>query len=164
MASFVTLHGQFNTGLILDDDSYKDVPNVSDQIEIQSGQKFIPRKVNLTRFCPPIRHQGDISSCVGWSAGYGAMTIERAIQNGWTDKEYIAEQANSALFVYNQISNASCEGIRMPDALELIQEKGNCLARDFDFDVNDCSKQAEAELFEQAQAHRLEDYIRLFDS
>src|SRR5690606_1097038 len=102
----------------------------------------IPLKVDLTPYCPEVRHQGDISSCVGWAAGYGAMTIERAIRNGWKDRQEITQNASSALFVYNQLSDEDCGAIRMPDALRFMQMEGNCLARDFDFDVNACDLKA----------------------
>jgi hypothetical protein len=35
--------------------------------------------------------------------GYGALTIERAIQNGWTDRVKITNESWSALFLYYQI-------------------------------------------------------------
>ena len=153
----------FPTGLILDDAEYQATPHASQNIQINSGQKFAPRQIDLTPFCPEVRHQGDIQSCVGWSAGYAAMTIERAIKNGWKNKSMITAQANSALFVYNHISNQECMGIKMTKALQFMQEYGNCMAKDFDNDPNDCSKKPLPTHITEASAFKIEEYIRLFD-
>ena len=164
---FITLEvsGQsaFPMGLILDDEDYLDLPHTSGNIEISSGQKSIPLQVNLSPFCPEVRHQGDISSCVGWATGYAAMTIERAIKNGSKDRIEITRGANSALFVYNQLSDQDCGAIRMPDALRFLQLKGNCLARDFDFDVNNCEKKADEAHLKKASAYKIEEFVRLFE-
>ncbi len=150
-------------GLVLDDDEYDRLPYTSKNIQINTGQKSISRKVDLSAYAPAIRHQGDIASCVGWAAGYGAMTIERAIKNKWRGKTYISQNANSALFIYNQIIEGNCDmGLTMPQALSLMQEKGNCLARDFDTDPNDCLKEVPPSLFDKAAEYRIEDYIPLF--
>lgn len=155
--------GSYPLGLILDDDEYLELPHVSSNIQVNSGQKSIPLAVDLSPYCPEVRHQGDISSCVGWATGYGAMTIERALRNGWTNRFRITESANSALFVYNQLSDDDCGAIRMPEALHFMQSKGNCLARDFDFDVNTCHKKANENLLRKASEYKLEEFIRLFE-
>lgn len=150
-------------GLVLDDEAYAKLPTSATHITLDYGQKFSQSKVDLAPYCPEIRHQGEISSCVGWSAGYGAMTIERAVKNGWTNKQQISENANSALFVYNQINSGNCQrGISLPRALALLQDKGNCLARDFDFNVNDCGKEVTKTHLAKASQHRIEEYLPLF--
>ena len=153
----------FPMGLVLDDEEYEQQAFSSKNIQIDYGQKFVSPSVDLTKYCPEIRHQGNVSSCVAWATGYGAMTIERAIKNNWTDKKLISENANSALFIYNQISHGNCNrGITISKALELIQKKGNCLASEFDFDINDCSKSVTRPLLTKATDCKIEDYLPLF--
>ena len=150
------------SGLVLDEEEYNSLPFTA---PVSLGRKALVSDIDLSPYCPEIRHQGDISSCVGWSVGYGAMTIERAIKNGWSDRRLISQKANSALFVYNQISKGNCSmGISMPKALKLIQEKGNCLAKDFDFDINDCSRAIPLEVENKAIQYRIDDYVPLFRS
>ncbi|NND32295.1 MAG: DUF4384 domain-containing protein, partial [Saprospiraceae bacterium] len=161
--SLIFAQSSYPLGLILDDEEYSELPYTSENIQISSGQKAIPIEVDLTPFCPEVRHQGEISSCVGWSAGYAAMTIERAIRQKWTDKDLITKNANSALFIYNLLSDDDCGAIRMPTALRTMQEKGNCLAREFDFDVNECGKEASPGVLQSASNFRLDEFIRLFD-
>ncbi|MCB0688315.1 MAG: DUF4384 domain-containing protein, partial [Saprospiraceae bacterium] len=67
------------------------------------------------------------------------------------------------LFVYNQLSDDACGAIRMPDALRYMQARGNCLARDFDFDVNTCHKRANENLIRKASEYKIDEFIRLFD-
>lgn len=153
----------YPTGLIMDDEEYEQLSFSSKNIQIDYGQRSISRSIDLAPYCPEVRHQGDLPSCVGWSAGYAAMTIERALRKGWTDPRQISQNANSALFVFNQVSQGNCElGISMPKALALLQEKGNCLAREFDFDVNDCLKEATEAHLQAAEEYRIDDFLPLF--
>ena len=150
-------------GLDMDDEAYEQAPYSSENIQVEDGRRFVPSQLDLSPYCPEIRHQGDIASCVGWSVGYGAMTMERAIKNNWKDRQLISEKAHSALFVYNHISQGNCDkGISLIQALDLLQVKGNCLARDFDFDINDCAKTPPEDLVQTASNYRIADYIRLF--
>ncbi len=149
-------------GLLLDDAEYQDIATESAQISISSGQKSIPAQIDLTPFCPTPQDQGELSSCVGWAAGYAAMTIEQALQNGWTDQEEIDASATSALFVYNQLAVGDCAGVRMPLALDMLKQNGNCLSSEFDFEMTDCATDVPQALIDRAHDHRIEDYIRLF--
>lgn len=153
----------FPTGLVMDDEDYEAQAFTSNNIQFE-GSKALERQVDLSDYCPEIRHQGDISSCVGWSIGYGALTIERAIANNWTDKAKITENANSALFVYNQVQKRDCRrGIVISQALERLLETGDCLAREYDFDPNDCTREITPNLFESARRYQISDYVALFE-
>lgn len=151
-------------GLDMDDAAYEDIPYASENIQIENGQRFSAAKVDLSPYCPEVRHQGEIASCVGWAVGYSAMTIERAIKNNWKDRRKISENANSALFIYNQLRQGECDrGVNIPKTLEMAQKNGNCLAREYDFDINNCSSPISDALMERAAKYRIADYIRLFE-
>lgn len=153
----------YPTGLIEDDSFYNNLP----QQAAFDGAKFdeIPLSINLSSYCPKVGNQGNIHSCVGWAVGYGAMTIERAILNDWQDKEQITASANSALFVYNQIKAKDCNGgARLSDAMQFITQKGDCLAKDFDTDINNCEKQPEDILQTDALEYAVADFMTLFSS
>jgi len=98
-------HGQtYHTGLSFEgEEEYNRLPRVS----FYQGTKFdeLPLAVDLEMYCPFPGKQGDTNSCVGYAIGYGAMTIEAAIQHQWTDKDVIQENAHSALYIYNQLNN-----------------------------------------------------------
>lgn len=160
------LQKTYPMGLIMDDEAYLELPYTSENIEVEDGRRFNPHQVDLSAYCPEIKHQGEIASCVGWATGYGAMTIERAIKNNWTDKKTITANANSALFIYNQVRQDDCmRGLNIHQTLKSVQDNGNCLARDFDYrvDINDCSIPISTELKDKARNYRIADFIRLFD-
>ena len=155
----VTAQVAYETGLAWNDESYNQIPRIS----FYQGTKFdkLPLKVDLEKYCPSPGNQGKLKSCVGYAVGYGAMTIQRAIEEQWTDKEKINQEANSALFIYNQIDKRHCnENIDLNDALDLIIEKGNCLFKNFD--NGDCSKKPSPDAVQQALAYLPHSYYTLF--
>lgn len=150
----------YPTGLEFEDDRYNKQPLVS----MQDGGKSIPSSIDLSIYAPLPRHQGTIFSCVGWSVGYGALTIERAIQNGWTDRVKITNESSSALFLYNQIKIGNCtRGARISDALIFLQEKGDCLAKYYDKNLDDCEQPTTPEIIKNASNFKITDYAALFD-
>jgi hypothetical protein len=161
----LSILAQKATGLIEDDEGYANQP-LMPQYE-GSKTKDLPPKVSLKPYCPAPRNQGDIQSCVGWSIGYGAFSIEKAIKNNWQDTKTITEEAFSALFIYNQIkSTGSCEKAMssMSDAMNFLKKQGNCLAKEFDLDVNDCIKKPNNMLLDRAKKNVLKENVRLFPS
>ena len=148
------------TGLIFEDDAYDEVQRLN---PMDGSKADLPPAVNLEKYCPTVRNQGEIFSCVGWSVGYGAMSIQRSILNDCTDKKVIDRNAHSALFLYNQIKEGDCKrGSKITNALSFLTEQGNCLASQFDFDVNDCEKAPEETIATNAKKYVIEDYMTLF--
>jgi hypothetical protein len=151
---------EFVSGLLLEDDTYD---TQSRQAPEDGSKADLPGAVDLTPYCPEVRHQGYIFSCVGWATGYGALSIQRAILNRCTDQAVITRNAHSALFLYNQIKTEDCrKGSRISDAMKLLQEKGDCLARQFDFNVNDCQQAPDSAVATHARRFAIEDYLTLF--
>ena len=99
--------GQYGTGLIIDEEALLAIPTVPDYgMGGKSGDQQLGglKKVDLRPYCPEIQHQGRTASCVGWAVGYGAFTMQKAIDNGWEGQTaLITDQAYSAMFIYNQI-------------------------------------------------------------
>jgi hypothetical protein len=155
------MHAQHLTGLSDEDMGY----DTTSTVLLPSSKDDLPRSINLKAYCPMPGNQGQITSCVGWSVGYGLLTIENAIKNKRTETRLITEQAYSALFVYNQIRGAETTCLSratITDALDLLKAKGNCFAREFDFKVEDCYTKPDAPLKEKALKHTISDYQRLF--
>lgn len=150
----------FSAGLIFEDETYESLPRQSPE---DGSKADLPAQIDLTPYCPEVRHQGYIYSCVGWATGYGAMSIQRAVMNKCTDKAVITRNAHSALFLYNQIKKEDCnKGSRISEALQFLTEKGDCLARQFDFDVNNCAQQPDSLVARQASRYAIQDFITLF--
>lgn len=152
--------GDFAAGLVLEDDTY----NAQSRQAPEDGSKAdLPAAVDLTPYCPEVRHQGYIFSCVGWATGYGALSIQRAILNNCTDQAVITRNAHSALFLYNQIKTEDCRrGSRISDAFTFLMNKGDCLARQFDYDVNNCEQMPDSAVAAQARRFAIQDFLTLF--
>lgn len=151
---------EFATGLVAEDETYDAQPR---QAEESGSKAELPAAIDLTPYCPEVRHQGYIFSCVGWAVGYGALSIQRAVLNQCTDKTVITRNAHSALFLYNQIKSEDCgKGSRMTDALQFLVNHGDCLANHFDFDVNNCEQMPDSSVRSHAKRYAIQDYLALF--
>jgi Papain family cysteine protease len=154
-----------STGLMCSDERYKQVP----VLPAYTGVKFndIPIKVSLRKYCPVAGNQYRIGACVGWAVGYNALTILRAVHANVTDKALITQKANSAAFVYNQVrleSETDCnQGAYIEDALQLLQNRGDCLESTFNYTgASDCRSKPEALTFTEAVLYRIRDYAAVF--
>ena len=155
------------TGLILEDEVYNAMPQISEVFA--SGEKMseLPLKYTLKEHCPKIINQGQIGSCVGWSSGYGAFTIMKAQNEGWTDEAVITENAYSALYIYNQVKIGSCgQGSLFSDALKFLKTEGDCLSKEFDYPNDDCNRQPNKEhkVAAQSSNYEVKEYFTLFRS
>jgi Papain family cysteine protease len=150
-------------GLLVSDERYQLVP----VLPVYSGVKYteIPLKVSLKKYCPVPGDQRQTGACAGWAAGYGALTIHRAIQNGLTDQAIITQNANSAAFIYNQVKRQKIdcrEGAYLEDALEILRNQGDCLEQSFAFEKVDCHTQPGTIQRVEAQQFRIQDFAAVF--
>jgi len=157
----------FSQGLVLDDEAYEKLPRQSlygDGSKSENKALDSILIVDLKPYCPKIKHQGYIGSCVGWASGYSALSIQNAIQKGWgNEKEKISKYAYSAMYIYNQIKITDCDyGARIGDAMKFLKEKGDVLAATFDVDESDCNKEPTAEDLDFAAKNRILDFQTLF--
>lgn len=150
----------YSTGLILEDEVYDSLPQMS---EFDGQKAQLPTRMSLEPYCPAVGNQGEIFSCVGWAVGYGALTIQRAVHNNCRDQRTITQNAHSALFIYNQIKQGDCrQGARISDAVRFLMEKGDCLAGQFDVELEDCQNLPDAQLQAHARRFAIEDFMTLF--
>jgi len=157
---------QVGTGLLLEDEEYNAIPQVSQAF---AGSKFseLPLATSMKKHCPKVTNQGEIGSCVGWSSGYGAFTIMRAKEEGWTDVNKITKNAFSALFIYNQVKIGDCyQGSLFSSALKLLKKQGDCLSTEFDYPKDDCSRKPSSSVKALAEdnPYEVKDYFTLFKS
>jgi hypothetical protein len=101
--SQIALSQNYSTGLKFNQEAYDSLP-----ILLPFTKSNTPAAYTLKDFAPIPANQGGIPSCVGWAAGYAALTMELAIKQNLTDKKTITAQANSAMFIYNSI-RINCE-------------------------------------------------------
>ncbi len=156
-------------GLIIDDAAYNRLTRQPVYEEGSKSENEALRnnpKADLRAYCPTPQDQGSIGSCTGWASGYGAMSILFALQKNWAGKkDSINTNAFSALFIYNQIREGSCDaGSYIDKAGALLKEKGNLPSKKFDKFKNACDKLPTADELKLASACRIKDYMTLFAS
>jgi len=151
------------TGLLTDTSRYAAVPLLP---EYHPGEKAdeVRISVDLTPYCPVAGNQEGEASCVGWAVGYGAMTINRAIQLGTRDRAGITQLAHSAAFVYNLIkTDGDCSaGAYIEDALILVEAQGNCFEKEYNFSLAGCATPPAPDLMLHALPHRIAGYAAVF--
>lgn len=155
------------TGLILEDEIYNSTTQISEVFAsgVKTGE--LPLKYSLKQHCPKVINQGQIGSCVGWSSGYGAFTIMKAQNEGWTDEETITENAFSALYIYNQVKIGDCgQGSLFSEALKFLKTEGDCLSKDFDYPNDDCERAPDNthKVAAQSSEYEVKEYFTLFRS
>ncbi|HAO47608.1 MAG TPA: peptidase C1A papain [Chitinophagaceae bacterium] len=119
----------------------------------------LPESVSLLRFAPERRNQGQQGSCVAWSSVYAARTIVEAASTG----QNANNTSYSPAFVYNQIGLEGCQGAYIQNAMEFMTNKGVVAFNDFPYTDQDCSRQPNNALMNEASQNRMHGFTRLTD-
>jgi len=147
---------QLATGGYLDPRQFEKA-NIYESLSDDSTKNPLPESVNLQKFAPAVGDQGHQGSCVAWSSAYGARTIAEAARTG--------EDPNSLKFspsfLYNQIGLEGCEGSYIIRAMEFMTKSGAVPYDQFPYSDQDCAKQPDQQLLEQARQHRMRGFNRL---
>ncbi len=120
----------------------------------------LPEMVSLAAFAPSRQNQGKQGSCVAWSSTYAARTILEAAST----KQDPNSIAYSPAFMYNNIALEDCQGAYIQKAMEFMQRNGAVSYRDFQYDENDCSRQASGQLQQQATQNKIHGFHRLTET
>ncbi len=148
--------GQHRTGLIYNDSAYSALR----RLPIGGKQSIYLPVVSLEKFAPPAGDQGNCSSCVGWACGYAALSTAWAIKKNITDKSQILEFANSAMYVYVNISKDCNSGSEFLPALDLVKKQGDCLSRNFHPNK---FEPPPSFLISEALSYKIENYTSIFE-
>lgn len=153
-------------GMIMDDASYESIPLAP--VLMRGDYDRIPASYSLRKYAPYPGNQGRSATCVGWATGYAARTIVAAIENGWTDRDYITDHAYSPSFVYNSLKKryagsgpdpACSKGAFVADAMNLLKSDGVAPLTEFPFD---CELEVRNEDLQVANDHRIVEFQRIF--
>ena len=133
---------------------------VYEGLEDDNKKNPLPEMVSLAAFAPTRQNQGKQGSCVAWSSTYAARTILEAASTR-QDPNSIAY---SPAFMYNNIALQDCQGAYIQKAMEFMQTKGAVSYEDFKYDENDCSRQANGSLEQQATQNKIHGFHRLTET
>ncbi len=133
---------------------------VYEGLEDDNTKNPLPEMVSLAAFAPPVQNQGKQGSCVAWSSCYAARTILEAASTRQDPKSV----AYSPAFLYNNIALEDCQGAYIQKAMEFMQVNGAVKYQDFQYDENDCSRQASSNLAQQASQNKIHGFHRLTET
>ena len=119
----------------------------------------LPERVDLRKFCPTPKNQGQQGSCVAWAAAYAGRTIIEAQRTG-QNPDHIAF---SPSFMYNQIKikNSNCQGSYIKRAMDNMLNQGAVGFDAFEYTDQDCSVLPSRSLIQQAARFKTKGFQRL---
>jgi len=147
---------QLATGGILDPRQF-DKSKVYESLSDDDTKNPLPESANLQRFAPAVGDQGKQGSCVAWSSAYGARTILESARTG-SDPNALKF---SPAFLYNQIGLDGCEGSYINRAMDFMSQRGSVPYEAFPYTDQDCSKQPDQQLLDQARQFKMRGSNRL---
>ena len=147
---------QLATGGILDPRQF-DKSKVYESLSDDDNKNPLPESANLLKYAPAVGDQGKQGSCVAWSSAYGARTILESARTGENPNNIKFSPA----FLYNQIGVDGCEGSYINRAMEFMSQKGSVPYESFPYNDQDCSRQPDQQLLDQAKQFRMRGSNRL---
>jgi hypothetical protein len=111
-----------NTGLVLDDDAYNNIPQQSPTRALAA----LPASYSLKMYAPDPANQGDNQTCTAWASAYCAGTIIQAIRKHLKERAEINQLAYSAANAYFMAHHAvDCQtALKFTDVMDMM--KGAC--------------------------------------
>lgn len=131
--------------------------SVYEGLEDNNTKNPLPEMVSLAAFAPQRMDQGKQGSCVAWSSAYAARTILEAAST----RQNPNQLAFSPAFMYNYIALEDCQGSYLQKAMEFMQANGAAAYRDFQYNENDCSRQAPSDVIQKAAQNKIHGFHRL---
>lgn len=117
---------------------------------------YLPPSVDLTNRFPRPGYQGPQPSCSAWATTYAAQSFLIAEKvNATPDAPQLQM---SPAYVYNRLRTpgSACDrGVRIVDALKLLQTEGTVPLTEFPDDISKCAVPAPRTLTDRAAAYRL---------
>ena len=131
--------------------------NIYEGLSDDSTKNPLPEAANLQKYAPAVGDQGHQGSCVAWSSAYAARTIEEAARTG-ADPNSLRF---SPSFLYNQIGMDNCDGSYIGRAMEFMTNSGSVPYDQFPYNDQDCSKQPDQQLLDEARQYKMRGFNRL---
>jgi len=154
MSAISNAVSQYTTGGNLNRDTFA-------KAEVYEGldeeRANLPENISLLKFSPNRLNQGKQGSCVAWSSAYAARTILQSVSTGQEPNS----TAYSPSFMYNQIGLDGCQGSYIIRAMKNLTEVGAVGFNDFPYDDQNCTRQPDGQLIQEAGANRIVGFTRL---
>jgi Papain family cysteine protease len=144
------------TGGMLDPQQFEKA-EIYEPLAIDDSKNPLPESANLQRYCPTPQNQGSQGSCVAWSSAFAAQTILESAKT----KQDPNNVAFSPSYMYNQIGLEGCQGSYIIRAMEFMTKRGGVPYEQFPYTDQDCSRQPNNQLNQEAAQYRMRGFNRL---
>jgi len=121
---------------------------------------LLASSVDWSSNVPPVGNQGQQGSCVAWSSGYAYKSYEEQVDRNWGNST-INHQFSPA-FIYNQINGGADNGAEIPDALNLMINKGCATLDIMPYSDSDCTTKPNATQLTEAANYKDKSWTSLF--
>ena len=136
-----------------------DVNNLKNEL-ISKGITVLPTSVDLSPQMPPVGDQKSQGSCTAWATGYYYKTFQEGKEQSWSLAS--ADHQFSPAFVYNQINGGHDWGSSIPDALQLLVDKGCDTLAVFPYNQYDYTTQPTLQQLQLALPFKASSYANVF--
>lgn len=124
----ITVSISFAQGLKLEPEKYKSAEQYVAPKESGFAASSLPARISFRQYCPTSISQGDVLTCVGWAAAYGALSTQLNIQMGITNYNHKWARAFDPHFIYSFIKKDDdqwCQnGTSLQNALGVLEQYG----------------------------------------
>ncbi len=164
---YLTQGQEYPKGILPGDDP--DYGNISEKAVLtRNFYESTPPSFSLKRYAPYPGSQSPYGTCTGWAVAYAARTILEAQKNGWTNRDYITENAFSPVYQYRVNSdNTDCSGAYTSEVVASLKNVGSVPMKNFSFSGGDelCpAVPVPSGNHNIAELYKIEEYTRLWSS
>jgi hypothetical protein len=87
---------------------------------------ILPKAYSLKPYAPYPGNQSSYGTCAAWATAYAARTIYEAVENGWTDRDFITSQAYWAGYQYRLVEPVKvlCDGAFTANVVASLAQTG----------------------------------------
>ncbi|NPV92728.1 MAG: hypothetical protein HPY50_18320 [Firmicutes bacterium] len=121
-----------------------------------SPRTVLPASIDWSYLMPPPGHQGDLGSCVAWSAVYALRSAVQQRDYQWGVKT--SRHQFSPSYVYNQITGGRDTGASIAEVLDLLKYQGVDTLNDFPYNPTDDSRQPNWAQRQRAKLFKISDW------
>ena len=119
------------------------------------GSADLPTSIDLSSDLPPVGHQRNQNSCVGWASAYALKSFQEKIELRTTT-------LFSPSFIYNQRRDKSRDvGMSIIEALNIISDQGAAKLEDMPYNEADNLSQPSPTAKQNAKPFRIENWMKV---
>lgn len=120
-----------------------------------TGSADLPTSIDLSADLPPVGHQRNQNSCVGWASAYALKSFQEKIESRTTT-------FFSPSFIYNQRKDKSRDvGMSIIEALNIISDQGAAKLEDMPYNEADNLSQPSETAKQNAKPFRIENWRKV---